>query len=111
MKRVKTTFFVGDNYTANDFKYANKGVIEMETYEEQKVSKDKSLEDEYTFERLTESMWEFANGIWKMLKGFWGMLSWSAVIIFEGFKWVWSRGVDKKKENVVGGKVNGKISK
>jgi hypothetical protein len=98
MKRVKVSFFVGEKYMKEDFKYANSGVLELESYEERLISREKGIEDEYTFERLWESALEFANGLWHTTKGAWGMLSWSFVMVFEGLRWLWKGAFDMKKD-------------
>jgi hypothetical protein len=101
MKRVKVSFFAGDKYAREDFTYANKGVVEIESYEEQRVSKDRMVEGEYTFERLIESGQEFINGLWHTGKGFVGMAGWAFVTIWEGLRWMWKGGLGKKKEKEV----------
>jgi hypothetical protein len=107
MKRVRVKFLAPNEFEREDFLWRIKGVLEVEEYKENPISKDPDVIQEHSFEELLESTMQFANGIWSALKGFFGMSKWAIVVMMGGLKWMWDKGVgsDKaKKEKKVNAK-------
>jgi hypothetical protein len=97
MKRVKATFIVADTVEKSFFATVVMAAGgEIEQYEEKPVPKEGDILSEHGFDALLESALQFANGIWTALKGFFGMSKWAIVMVWEGLRWLWTRGVGKK---------------
>jgi hypothetical protein len=99
MKRVKVTFILPDIYGKEDIAKHMLAGCEMESYEEKMVPKESDILTEHSFDSLMEGMFEFANGLWLVVKGFWKMSAFAVVMIVEGLRWLWGKGIDSKKQN------------
>ena len=104
MKRIKLKAVVKDELSKSDWRMFIHPFGELESYDEHSVGGEKVLEEEYSFDRLLEALSDFANGAWMVIKSLGVMAKWSAVLIFHGFRWLWTRGAGKKKEEVLNGK-------
>ena len=98
MKRITAKFLAHDSYTKEDFVFQNTPVLEVESFEERQIAKDKDIIGEYSFDSLWEATKEFAGGIWHAIAGFGKMSMWAIVVVFEGIKWLWKEGIGKKQQ-------------
>lgn len=97
MKRVKATFVVADKVEKSFFATAVMAAGgEIEQYEEKSVPKEGDVLSEHSFDALMESGLQLVNGIWLAMKGFFGLAKWAVVVMWEGLRWLWTRGVGKK---------------
>lgn len=100
MKRVTATFLAAEALEKSDFmKFFSheKGVVELEKWEEKPIAKEKNVIEEHGFDSLLEGGLEFIQGIFLVFKGFGKMAMFAIVILVEGVKYLWTHGAGKEK--------------
>lgn len=96
VKRIDMKAIVKDDVAEKNIHFD--GLVEIESYEEKMVPKDKTILEEHSFDELLEGLVEIANAAWSLIKGIFKVSKWAIVLIIEGLRWLWKEGVGKKNE-------------
>lgn len=97
VKRIVLKAIVRDEVERKDVRF--EGLVEMESYEEKQIPKEKGVLEEHSFDELMDGAVEVANAAWMLVKGFMKMSKWAIIIIIEGLRWLWRGGVGKEAKH------------